>query len=234
MPRGLGWCMGLALVALLVPAAARAADTEGTELHLTQQASRTMAPDRIRISLRIEASGSDPRALQAEINRRMAAALAKAKEAAGVTAETGAYTVYPLDGKDRGRWRADQTLALSSADFGAALALAGDLQAAGSLMSGMQFSLAPETLASVEDGLTAAALASLRRRADAVAKELGTTVDHYKSIAVGNVAEPFPVRRAFLAATAAPAAAPPPVAEPGDQTVSLSVNADIILAPPQK
>lgn len=223
----------LVLAASLAPAVARAADTEGAEIHLAQQATRTLAPDRMRVELRIEASGSDARQLQGEINRRMDAALAKAKPVAAVKFETGAYSVFPGNAKGEPRWRAVAAFALTSADFGAALALAGDLQETGCLMSGVQFSLAPETLASVEDDLTGAALASLRRRADLVAKDLGTTVDHYKTIEVGNVTEPFPVRRAVFAASSVSsvAAPPPPVAEPGDATVSLTVNADIILAP---
>jgi uncharacterized protein len=228
------FCLGIsALAALAAASPARAADAAGTEIHLTQQASRTMAPDRIRVALRIEAVGADAREIQAETNRRMEAMLAKAKAVASVKFETGAYSVYPANAKDQPRWHAVASFALTSADFGAALALAGALQEAGALMSGVEFSLAPETLAAAEDELTAAALASLRRRADAVAKDLGVAVDHFKTIDVGNAGGPPFMPRAFMmsAQAAASSAPPPPVAEPADITVSLTVNADIILAP---
>ncbi len=92
--------------------------------------------------------------------------------------------------------------------------------------------MAPETLAAAEDELTAAALASLRRRADAVAKDLGAAVDHFKTIDVGNAGGPPIMPRAFMMSASAVSSAPsPPVAEPADITVSLTVNADIILAP---
>ena len=229
---------GMALIALVVlaPALARAADEPGVEIHLMQQATRTMAPDRIRVELRIEAAGNDARQVQADVNRRVAAALAKAKEVAAVTAETGGYTVYPADAKDHPRWHAVASFALTSSDFGAALALAGDLQAQDCLMSGVQFSLAPATLAATEDSLTATALADLRRRADAVAKDLGLAVDHYKTIEIGNAGGPFPVQpMMFRAAAVSASMAPPlPAAEPANVPVSLTVNAVIILAPPKQ
>ncbi|HUK60187.1 MAG TPA: SIMPL domain-containing protein [Stellaceae bacterium] len=238
MLRGTASVAVLVLAAFLAPALARAADSEGTEIHLSQIATRMMAPDRIRIDFRIEASGADARQIQAEVNRRMEAAQTKAKAVAAVKFETGGYTVfpgpYPQPAKVAPpRWGAVASFALTSADFGAALALAGDLQEMNCLMSNVQFSLAPETLAAAEDELTANALVALRRRADAVAKDLGVVVDHYKAIDVGNVGDQVVARPLLMRAQAGAmsSSAPPPVAEPGETTVSLSVNADIILAP---
>jgi predicted secreted protein len=221
--------------ALSSPIPALAADQTGSDLTLmlSQQATKTIPPDRIRVEMKIEAVGEDPRRLQADVNRRMAAALATAKTNPSVTAETGAYSVYPEGSGEHPRWHVIASFALNSADFGAAMALAGDLQATGCLMSSMQFSLAPETLAAAADGLTATALAELRKRAAAVAKDLGTTVDRFQTITIGPVGEPFLPRRMFAAA-ALSASAAPPVAEPADATVSLTINADIMLAQPRK
>lgn len=220
--------------ALTLPALAEGASgiSPETEIHLVQQATRIMAPDRLRAVLRVEVKGNNGRQVQADVNKRMAAALDKAKGNAAVAAQTGAYMVNrDFSGKDKDVWEASQTLTLSSPDFAAVLALAGDLQGSGFLMSGLQFYLAAETLQVVQTELTTAALGALRARAQDVAKDLGMTVGHYKSITVGNAGETSRLLpMAGFAAAAAPAMAPP-VAQPGDATVTLMVNADIVLAP---
>ena len=224
-------------IAALAGRSAIAADTgpAGTEIHFTQQATRDMAPDRLRAVMRFQAKGSNPRQLQAEINRRMTAALDKAKGRAGVTAATGAYVVsrdYSIS-DSRNAWIGSESLTLSSKDFDAVLALVGELQGDGLLISGLQFYLAPETLKSLERDLTAAALVGLKARAEDVAKDLGMSVDRYKTIDVGNAIVPSgPMLLRGMASTAAAAPAmPPPAAQPGDETVSLSVTADVVLAP---
>jgi predicted secreted protein len=221
-------------LAALAPHGVLAADgaPAGTEIHLVQQATRTLAPDRLRATLRVEAKGNDGRQVQADVNRRMDAALARAKSRTDVTAATGGYTVNrDFSIKSGTAWQASETLILSSKDFDAVLTLAGELQGDGLLMTAMQFYLAPETLHSAESELTASALAALRARAQEVAKDLGMAVDRYQSLIIGNAsdtARPMPMMR-FNAAASSPM--PPPVAEPGEETVSLTVNADIILMP---
>jgi predicted secreted protein len=224
--------------AALLSHSALAAEAGGipgkTEVQLTQQAVRVMARDRIRATVRIEGKGSNGRQIQADINKRMAAALEKVKQHPAIVAATGSYTVYrDYNNKDTEFWNANQTLSLSSEDFEAVLALVGDLQGNGLLMSGMQFFLAPETLAAVQDDLTAAALDALRARADNVAKDLGMVIEHYKVIAVGNAQEDRGEAQGRRAgATAAVAGkAPPPAAQAGDATVTLTVTATVILAP---
>ncbi len=95
--------------------------------------------------------------------------------------ETGAYSVFPANAKDQPRWRAIASLALTSADFGAALALAGELQEADAFMSASRSRCARDGRRG-QGRAPAAALASLRRRADAVAKDLGAAVDHFRTV----------------------------------------------------
>jgi len=231
--RRIAFILALAAVAALPSHGTRAADAAPaeTEIHLTEQATRLVSPDRLRATLRVEAKGTSGRQVQADVNRRMEAALAKAKSRANVTAETGGYSVnrdYSVKGSEA--WQASESLTLSSKDFDAVLTLAGELQGDGLLMTTLQFYLAPETLKSTESALTAAALAALRARAQDVAKDLGLAVDRYKSITIGNAGDlsrPMPMMRLGAASPAMP----PPVAEPGEETVSLSVNADIVLVP---
>jgi predicted secreted protein len=225
----------IAALALLAPAPALAADTAAppgvTVIHLSERAERLMARDRLRAGLAVEVTGPVAQQVQAEINRHMEAALAKAKSVSTVKAETGGYSVYPE--RNQGKptvWHGQQTLNLVSGAPADLLALMGDLQQQGLATQGLTFEVAEQSLRKAEDGLTADALTVLRQRADKVAGDLGMAVQQIRDVTVGNAAggarPPFPMMRA--AAAAAPT---PPVAEPGDAQISVSVQAEIWLAP---
>jgi uncharacterized protein len=228
-------CLLVALATALSQAPAGAADPTAapgiTIVHLTQRAERLMPRDHLRAGLAVEVSGPVPQQVQAEINRRMDAALQKARQVSTVKPETGGYSVYPQ--RDPGKpalWHGQQTLNLSSDAAADLLALVGDLQQQGLNTVGLTFEVAPETLRKAEDGLTADALTALRRRAETVASELGLSVQQIRDVTVGNAesgARPMPMA---MMRAAGPAAAPP-VAEPGDAEVSVTVQAEVWLAP---
>src|SRR5260370_38065169 len=54
-----------------------------TVLHLSESAARAIRRDRLRARLRVEATASNAKQVQADINRRMTRALAKVKAVAG-------------------------------------------------------------------------------------------------------------------------------------------------------
>ncbi len=186
--------------------------------------------DRLTASLRVEANDADPARLQAEINRRMAAALDRAKAVAAVSVATGSYSVYEEQAKagTAARWHGQQSLSLSAHDAAPLLALAGALQQEGLALSSLGYVLTPEAARSVEDELTNEALSRLRDRAARIAGALGMEVERLRDVQVGNAdgTAPMPLIRA-----GAMAAAPTPVAEPGDAVVSVSVSAEVLLAP---
>lgn len=220
MPAGLAWSQ-----------TATPGEESGTVLRLVESAERTMTRDHLRAELRVEAVGANPTRLQAEINQRMAAALDRAKAVPDVKAETGGYWVYEERPKNAApRWRGQQSLILTGTEFGALLALAGELQAQGLVFSGMSFDLRPETARTAQDELTAEALKRLLERAERVATELGLDIVRIAEIRVGNVlgAAPRPVTMRMEMATDAKA---PPVAEPGEQTVQVTVEGEIVLGP---
>ena len=228
--------IALALLTLAPVSPALAADTSApagvTVIHLTERADRLMARDRLRGGLAVEVTGPVAQQVQAEINRRMEVALAKAKSVTTVKAETGGYSVYPQ--RDPGKptlWHGQQTLNLSSDAPADLLALVGDLQQQGLVTQGLTYEVAEETLRKAEDGLTADALAALRQRAEKVAADLGMTVQQIRDVTLGNAeggARP-PMPMAMMRAVAA--APTPPVAEPGDAEVSVTLQAEIWLAP---
>ncbi len=217
-------------VGLPAPALAQSTGEQPTILHLTQTAERKVVRDLLRVELRVEETGADPLPLQATINRRMAAALARAHQAPGVEVETGAYTVnqeQPQHGPSQ--WRASQSLILTGKAADAVLKLAGALQSDGLLMSSLDYQVSPVTVRGAEEALTAAALAGLDHRAAAIAGRMHLSVLRYRDLRVGNAAtaEP-PMPRFAMMATAMPA----PVAEPGEAAVRVTISAELLLGPP--
>jgi predicted secreted protein len=220
------------LYALTPPALAAAAPSaSGTVLHLSERAERPVVRDELSAVLRVEASDSDAARLEADINRRMAAAVARAKGVAGVKLFTSGYSVYQQQQKDQPpQWHGSAGLTLTGRNASALLKLAGELQQSGLLMSSLAYEVTPEAARGVEDELTSEALFRLRTRAERVADDLGMAVVRIRELTVGNAGGLQPQPRFFNAASAG-AAGPAPVAEPGEATVSVSVNAEIEIAP---
>ena len=212
------------------PAAAVAqdADQRATVLHLSQTAERTLARDLLRVELRVEETGSDPRAVQTAINRRMTAALDRARQAEGVRVETGSYHVGEERPTNRApTWRGSQSLILKSKNADSTLKLVGALQSDGLSTASLGYEVSPETVRSAQDDLTAEALAALDRRAASIAAATHLAVLRYRDLRVGNAeTEGRPVPRFGGAAMAAGA---PPVAEPGEAVVRVTVEAELLL-----
>jgi uncharacterized protein len=211
-------------------AVAQGTEQQTTVLHLSQTAERMVLRDLLRIDLRVEETGADPLAIQTAINRRMAAALDRAHQVQGVRVETGSYGVgeeRPQSGPSR--WRGSQSLVLRGNAADAALKLAGALQSDGLLMSSMAYEASPETVRGAEEDLTAEALAALDRRAASVAGHMHLAVLRYRDLHVGNAeTEGRPVPRFAVAAMAAA-----PVAEPGEATIRVTIEAELLLAAPR-
>jgi predicted secreted protein len=200
-----------------------------TVLHLSQTAERTVMRDLLRIELRVEATGTDAGTVQSEINRRMAAALDRARRVQGVRVETGFYNVAeerPQNGPPH--WRGAQSVILTGKDAGSILKLAGALQSDGLSTSSLSYEISPETVRGAEEDLTAEALAALDHRAASLAEQMHLGVLRYRDLRVGNAetgGRPVP-RFAAMAAAA-------PVAEPGEAVIRLTVEAELVLAPPR-
>jgi uncharacterized protein len=232
--------IALALAALLslLPLAASAADepqppAAATILHLSERAERQVPRDELVLLLRVEATAKTARDAQAEINRRMPAALDEAKKVTGVKVETPAMNVFEVrEPNKQPVWRATEALQLRSKDFTATLALLGKLEEQGLLVSALNFEVSHDALKSIEDALTAEALKRLQVRAEAIAGDMGLAVDHVRSVQIGGAGEPGPRPLLYGGIAAARAtASPPPAAEAGEAAISITVNAEIWLMP---
>ncbi|BAX58451.1 SIMPL domain-containing protein [Burkholderia stabilis] len=200
-------------------------------LSLSSQASADVPQDIIHITLFYEQQAKDPGSLTSALNQRADAALSQAKGVSGVTAHTGAFSVYPSTDRDGkiSAWRGRTEVALESRDFAAASKLAGQLS---NLMqvANVEFSLSPEAQRTAEQKLTTEAIKSFRARADEAAKAFGYSSYTIRDVNVGsgrNV-QPYPRMMAMAAAPMDSAKMSAPIAvEGGKATVSVTVNGSV-------
>jgi predicted secreted protein len=217
----------LALCLLLAgPAAA------DTLLHLSEYARVMVRPDELVAMLRAQAVAASAAEAQAQVNTAMAGALASARQTAGVTVATGAYSVWPQNPPAHGgrqEWRATQTLELHSGDGVALLTLVGTLQQRGLAVGQLAWRLAPETARKARAEALRQALSGLRARADEAASILGLRFDSFRDVRLGQA---VPMPRPMMFGARAPAAAqapPPPVAEAEEVPIETSVEAEVVL-----
>ncbi len=204
-------------------------------LNISATERQEVEQDLLVATLSYNAENRDARALQDEINKAMADALAEAKKADEVKTATGAYRVYEYTEQRtrEKRWRGSQSLTLKSKDAEALLALAGKLQDMKLTMGGLSYTLAPETAVEIQDRLMEAALKQLQTRADRAAAALGKSSAALREVNVQSGHAPRPVHHQMRVMQAEAMAAPmaAPVAEAGETTITLSVSARAILKP---
>ncbi|MBU9514430.1 SIMPL domain-containing protein [Burkholderia multivorans] len=200
-------------------------------LSLSSQASADVPQDIIHITLFYEQQAKDPGSLTSALNQRADAAFAQAKGVSGVSAHTGAFSVYPSTDRDGkiSAWRGRTEVVLESRDFAAASKLAGQLS---NLMqvANVEFSLSPEAQRAAEQKLTTEAIKSFRARADEAAKAFGYSSYTIRDVNVGsgrNV-QPYPRMMAMAAAPMDSAKMSAPITvEGGKATVSVTVNGSV-------
>jgi len=186
--------------------------------------------DTLIASLRVERDNRDPTALQSEINAAMAQALETAEDDPAVKVSTGHYSVYqystsPQGGRNNEVWRGSQSITLEAQDAARVLALAGEIQTQGFVMSELQYTLSTARADAVRDSLMESAIARATANAERAARALGKNdVD----IAVLDVdtamgyAQPMMMARGVAFDAVAEMAAP--VADAGEAEVSLTVR----------
>lgn len=227
-------------------------DRNATNLHLTYRADRLIARDQAHIELRVEVAGNDPRAIEAELNRRMTAALAHATKSEGTTVQVGAFAVvrqtptpYPRavpgigfqTGADAntamlaaaGEWKAAQLITLVGRDMRGLVRLVTQLQQDGAIISDTRFDVSPETLAAVRKELTTEGLAKLRAEAQQVAGDMGMQIERYRNLDV-TTPNPEVTPTRFIGVQQASFAGLTTL-QAGEMDVSVIVNANVALMP---
>jgi predicted secreted protein len=199
---------------------------------VTGAATGTVQNDRMQATVRVEADNASAAAAASEVNARMAKALARAKSAPAVEAKSAGYSTWQTWEKGKpSKWKVVQSLQLTSTDFAALAALISRLQDEdGLLISGMGFSVSPETRRKAEDALTREAIRSWQQRAATAADALG-----YASWRAGRITvmsgdhAPIPRQEMMMRAQAAPAGGAPVAVEGGTTELTVTVTGDAML-----
>lgn len=206
-------------------------------LNLSATEQREVPQDTLNASLQYAAQGRDRTALQNEVNTAMRRALEILEGTSGIEYSTTRYQVYVVDAGRPSRtdvenpvWRAQQEVSLKSLDSDALLEAMGKLQAAGLVVTSQYYSLSPERYEEVAAGLMQDALKKLQARADEAASGLGKGKAELIEVSLdGSPNFAFRERGAVMMAMDASVA--PPVAVPGETTVSMTVSARALLSP---
>jgi predicted secreted protein len=228
--------MRLLLLALLVSPAvalaqapAQAPETLFNLITLQAQAEREVPNDLLSATLAAEAEGTDPAQLSAEVNKAMQAALAAAKGFAAVRVRSGNYQTFPVYDKNRiTRWRVRQELRLESADFSAATALIGKLQA-NLVVAGMSLSVSPGARKQAENALIPEALAAFEERARLVRETMKAKSHRMQNLQISASGGVTPIPFAAMRASGVSASAPSPAIEAGTTRILITVSGTVQL-----
>jgi len=220
--------LGLPLVAAAQTAAPQATLPE-TELHLGETAEVTRAPNEVIAILRAEARAGSAAAAQEAVNRTANAAVARARGVQGVQVSTGGYWTGRVD--DNRAWQATQQITLRSTEGAPLLDLVGSLQGQGLAMSSLTWTLTRDTQRAAREEASRLALDALRRRAEAVASQLGLQLVGLKEVRIdAPQGMPRPMAAPMVASMRS-SSGPPPVAVAEDIVVSATVQAVAVLRP---
>ncbi|CAB3776306.1 SIMPL domain-containing protein [Pararobbsia alpina] len=198
-------------------------------LNLDASASLDVPQDVVHVTLSYEQQADDPATLAGALNERTEKVLLAAKRQSGVTAQTGALSVYPSTDRDGhiSGWRGRSEVRLDSHDFAAVSKLAGSLSSQMQI-SNVTFSLSPESRDAAQKKLSGEAIAEFRQKAaDASAAfGFGGFTIREVSVSAGESSPPRPMMMARMSAQGAPKMADVPL-EAGDSTVTVHVNGSV-------
>ena len=175
------------------------------------EAARGVANDLLTANMTVEIQEKQPGLVAQKINTALNDALKKASAFDTVKASSGNQSTYPVYGKNNqiDAWRGHGEIHLESRDFKAAGELIMQLQSALQL-GGIQFTIAADTRAQIENALITEAIKAFQTRADAIRSAVGAK--SYKtvhfSINSGGTSPHYPMPRMLgkaMAATAIPA-----------------------------
>lgn len=193
------------------------------------EASREVANDLLQAVMSVEVQDRQPARLAQLLNATLNDALKQASAFAGIKAASGNQNTYPVYGKNNqlDGWRGHAEIRLEGRDFKAVGELIMQLQQRMQLQS-VQFTLAPDTRAKIENELIAEAIKAFRARAEAIRSAMGTTSYRNVNLSIGG--NPYPHPKAMMrGAMAMDAAIPAPDFAAGDSRMTIQVSGTIEL-----
>ena len=204
----------------------------GPSVAVTGAATGSVQNDRMQATVRVEADNANAAQAASDVNARMAKALARAKALPAIEAKSAGYSTWQTWEKGKpSKWKVVQSLQLTSSDFAALAGLVSKLQEDdGLLVSGIAFSVLPETRRRAEDALTREAIRSWQQRATTASDALGFGSWRPGRITVSTgdfVPQPRP--EMMMRAQAATAGGAPVAVEGGVTELTVTVSGDALL-----
>lgn len=211
--------------------AAQHASERQPVLTLQASASSQVMQDSVTITLSAELEAAQQADVARQLTERLNATLQQAGKPEGIKVRNGAWQVWPSTDRD-GRitaWRGRAEVLLESREMAAAASLANSLAPYMAIAS-VSFELSPEAQAAEEQRLLQEVASAFSQRAEAAAAAFGFSGYEVRRLELGGSgAMPAPrVGGMMLRASATEDAAPPQL-EPGETTVSLSVQGEVAL-----
>jgi predicted secreted protein len=223
-------CLALGLCAA---AFAQVAPPPQNVLELTAGGTVEVQQDLLSLTLTTTREGSDPNAVQAQLQSALDAALTEARAAAKPgqldvrTGNFGLYPRYEQQGKKIVGWRGTAELVLEGRDFPRITQTAANIQTM--TLGRVSFGLSREQRAKVEGEAQAIAIERFKAKAADLARSFGFSGYSLRQVAVNANDQGFAPRQRFIEAPlAAPASAPLPV-ESGKSTVTVTLSGSVQL-----
>ncbi len=224
-----GYAAGALLAFAACQASAQTVAPPSGVLNLSASASLDVPQDVVHITLAYEQQSDDPATLAEALNQRTEQVLLAARRQSGVTASTGALSIYPSTDRDGhiSGWRGHSEVRLDSHDFAAASKLAGSLSSQ-MQVSNVTFSLSPQARDAAQTKLGNEAIAAFRQKAVAASAAFGFGGYTIREVSVseGESAPPRPMMMARMSAAPMAKTADVPL-EAGDSTVTVNVSGSV-------
>jgi len=190
------------------------------------EAAREVANDLLTATLVVDIQDKQPARVAQQMNAALNDALKKAAAFSAVKASSGNQQTFPVYGKNNQieAWRGHGEIRIESREFRAAGELIMQLQSTLQL-GGVQFSVAPDTRARIENALITEAIKAFQQRAEAIRTAVGAK--SYKTVHMGINSGmpnyPMPMMRAAKVSSSISA----PEFAGGDSRMTVQVNGTI-------
>lgn len=202
-------------------------------LTLQASASSQVMQDSVTITLATELEAAEQAEVARQLTERLNATLQQAGKPNGIQVRNGAWRVWPNTDRD-GRittWRGRAEVWLESRDMASAASLAASL-GQHMAIANVSFDLSPEARAAEEQRLLQQVASAFAQRAAAAAAAFGFGGYEVRRLDLGGSGVmAAPRAEGMMLRVSATADAAPPQLEPGETTVSLSVQGEVALQP---
>lgn len=211
---------------------------EGTYLNLSVIETKQVEPDILIASLRYESESESAKEVQNKINQMMKKALSVVEKKENVEVSTEQYSVYkfykPLKQGEPQKelWKGSQSIVIKSKSTEDILALSGQLQEIGLVMSDLHYEVSIAKIEETRTSMVENAINKLLSHAKRVADIIGLKEVRIKNINIDGdnryPSVPYPKLMRTAAANVA-SSVTAPISAPGKIDITLNISATILL-----